>query len=339
MTHPNKIRVRLTCGIIFMLASGFMGAAAVPDAAQSERFWLAGQYDGSRVIVYFGAVKFGATFPHDARKLPDPTVFGFFSPRELPASYVVPLQKEFNIESFRAGDRYVLLAENGAVRTLTLTTLIGFYADEQVGNDSLVGAIGTVDGESPLLLTKGYYVVRRPEGASTAESSRNKGAKPSRAGLLDEPVRFDVQRRIAHLLDERMKQATTKTPGYDDGTTAPAFVVQPLHLATGALRYYVRAEWRNPTAGARGVPYRLGAWIVPGAAARILAAEAPTSAGVYGFEQALPNLLNVVDLGHGRTGLIVHIAGLDSTELTLYEYRDRASLSEMRVLHSIGVGE
>ena len=134
-----------------------------------------------------------------------------------------------------------------------------------------------------------------------------------------------------------MKQGTTKRR--DGGNTALAFGVQPLYLANGALRYYVRAEWRNRTAGLRDVPYRLGAWIVPGPVPRILAAEHPTSAGVYGFEQALPNLLNVVDLGHGRTGLIVHIAGLDSNELTLYEYRDRASLSEMRVLHSIGVGE
>ena len=60
MTHPNEIRVPLTCGIIFMLAFVFMGFAAPPDAAQSERFWLAGQYDGSRVIVYFGAIKLGA---------------------------------------------------------------------------------------------------------------------------------------------------------------------------------------------------------------------------------------------------------------------------------------
>jgi hypothetical protein len=83
----------------------------------------------------------------------------------------------------------------------------------------------------------------------------------------------------------------------------------------------------------------LGAWIVPGPVLRIVATEQPTSADVYGFEEGLPTLLNVVDLGHGRTGLIVHIGGLDSTELALYEYRDGASLSEMRVLHSIAMGE
>ena len=53
----------------------------------------------------------------------------------------------------------------------------------------------------------------------------------------------------------------------------------------------------------------------------------------------LPELLNVVDLGDGRVGLIVNLIGTDGRSLLLYEYRDGATLAEMRVLQSISAGE
>jgi hypothetical protein len=52
----------------------------------------------------------------------------------------------------------------------------------------------------------------------------------------------------------------------------------------------------------------------------------------------LPDLLNVVDLGGGKTGIIFGISGEDSGSLNLAEYSDGASLREMRSLHSIGAG-
>jgi len=58
----------------------------------------------------------------------------------------------------------------------------------------------------------------------------------------------------------------------------------------------------------------------------------------YGSE-FLPNLLNVVDLGDGKTGSIVNITGEDSAEIDLMEYRDGVDTKRMRVLQSIASGE
>jgi len=47
----------------------------------------------------------------------------------------------------------------------------------------------------------------------------------------------------------------------------------------------------------------------------------------------------VVDLGGGRTGIIVTRSGEDSNSTDLVEYRDGVDLGQMRVLQSIGAGE
>lgn len=111
--------------------------------------------------------------------------------------------------------------------------------------------------------------------------------------------------------------------------------MQSFRLANGGLRHYARASWdsgKEPIGGSDAV---LGAWLTP--ALQILAVETGTSP--YGFESALPILLNVVDLGSGRTGLIVSVSGEDSLSLNLVEYRGGVSLNEMRTLQTIGAAE
>jgi hypothetical protein len=78
--------------------------------------------------------------------------------------------------------------------------------------------------------------------------------------------------------------------------------------------------------------------MVPLPALHILALEKRTSP-YDGIESGLPDLLNVVDLRDGRTGIIVQISGLDSTELRLEEYRDGVNIKGMRVMQFIGSGE
>ena len=50
-------------------------------------------------------------------------------------------------------------------------------------------------------------------------------------------------------------------------------------------------------------------------------------------------LLNVVDLGGGRTGIIVQLTGGDSEALNVLEYRDAISLRQMPALQSVSIGE
>ena len=85
-------------------------------------------------------------------------------------------------------------------------------------------------------------------------------------------------------------------------------------------------------------PYSLAAWITPLPSLRILAVEKRTSAG-YAIADGLPELLNVVDLDAGRTGIIVRVSGGDSIALDLAEYRDGVALQSMRVLQSVGLAE
>jgi len=66
----------------------------VSAQTKPERFWLAGRYDGNRVIIYFNSVKFNGTLPAKAEEIANPVVDGFFTPMELPANYIAQFLKE-----------------------------------------------------------------------------------------------------------------------------------------------------------------------------------------------------------------------------------------------------
>jgi hypothetical protein len=190
-----------------VLILGLQTLNCIPIYGQpkSERFWVAGRYDGNRVMVYFDAVKFKGTLPSSARKLPYAVADGFFEAVELPASYVGQFQKGAGAEHFSVGDQYDLLLGNGGVATVTLTTLIGFEGDEQTGNDSFIGALATVKDRNSLLFTKNHYAVRRhrePQGGGPKSAPK---IQTVYASLLDQPVRFNFQSRIVSVLTERMK--------------------------------------------------------------------------------------------------------------------------------------
>ncbi len=307
--------------------------------AQAERFWLAGRYDGNRVVVYFDAVKFEGTMSSNAHKIANPVAGAFFTPVELPASFIARFQKTPKAEHFAIGDRYDLLLGNGTIATIRLTTLVGCETDEEVGNDSFIGALGTVEKGDALVFTKEYYAVRRhqePEGGGTKPKTTAEYLKYS--GFRDEPVRFDIETRIAEILNLRMKTEATDAERRVAGDVSPAFNVQPFQVADGSLRYYVRAEWK-PGKEPKDTPtYLLAAWMSPLPTLHILAVEKRTSP-YDGIESGLPDLRNVVDLGNGRTGIIVDLSGLDSTELRLLEYRDGANIKGMRAIQAIGTGE
>jgi hypothetical protein len=205
---------------------------------ESERFWLAGRYDGNRVVVYFDAVKFEGTMSSNARKIANPAASAFFSPVELPESYIERFQKRPIGEHFAIGDRYDLLL-GGTVATIKLTSLVGCETDEEVGNDSFIGALGTVEKDDALVFTNDYYAVRRhQEPQSDRAQPKSSAQYLKHAGLRDEPVRFDIETRIAEILNLRMKMEATDAERRVAGNVSPAFKVQPFQVADGSLRYY-----------------------------------------------------------------------------------------------------
>jgi hypothetical protein len=323
-----------------LLLGLFIFDNAIRCFAQNEpqRFWLAGRYDGNRVVMYFDAVKFQGTLSPNAHDIANPVAEGFFNPVEIPASYMARFVQKPNAEHFAIGDRYDLLLGNGTVATVRLTTLVGCETDEEVGNNSFIGALGTVEKGDPLDFAKPYYAVRRHEELPPNQKPKTTAEYLRYAHLDDGPVRFDVETKIAAILNERMKMEATDAEQRQAGNVAPAFKVQPFHVADGSLRYYVRAEWKSGKEPEGNPTFVLSAWMTLMPTLHVLSVEKRTSP-YDGIEDGLPELLNVVDLGEGRTGVVLHIRGLDSTELRLAEYRDGLNINGMSVLQTIGSGE
>jgi len=319
----------------------------VPAVAQApmSHFWLAGRYDGNRIVVFFDEVKFEGTVPRNARTLAIPTTFGFLSQKELPANYVAQLKRKPGAEHFQAGDQYDLFLGDGRVTTVTLTTLVGYVSDDEDDDPSYIGAVAKVNDTTALVGARSYYALQRHDPSTKSLGKpQNSSASASLATtsgifatLFEEPVRFDVQMRIAALLADRMRQSATPLQEDQAEHLAPTLTVQAFRLADGDLRYYARAEWRAEDKRG-GLPvYALGAWISPQPDLRILAVEEITSP--YGFLDELPNLLNVVDLGEGRTGIIVNVSGPGDSTLALLEYRDGADLDHMHLFQCIDMDE
>jgi hypothetical protein len=299
---------------------------------QTQRYWLAGRYDPNRIIVYFDAVKFNGTLPTDAKKIPCPVAVGFFCPVQVPASYVAKFQKAPNAEHFAIGDKYDLIVGGNSTVTVTLTTLVGFESDEAVGNDSLVGALATLENDKQdwLYYDKSYLAVRRHRAHAPGGGQGRPSMRTVYAHLLDEPVQFDVQSEIVALLKAHMNAAVSESRRREAESVSPYFAVQQFKLADGSLRYYARAGWKSGKGRKSKLIYGLGAWIAPLPSLHIQAVESAA-----GFEY-LPKLLNVIDLGNGRTAIVISEHGDDSQSLSLVEYRDGADISHMRTLQSIG---
>lgn len=344
----KALRVRrdfaLLALVLLTLQPFLMPQTNPKEQPADERFWIAGRYDGNRIIVYFDAVKFEGTVPSIREKLTDPVTAGFFIPEKLPWAYVAKFQKRADAEQFKLGDKYDLLLGCGKVAPVTLTTMVGTEGDEQVGNDSYVGALGTLDNEDDLIFPpRNYYVLRRHREL-TESASKPPTILTACAGIENEPghqpVRFDIQARILDLLAERMQTTATEAERSAAQGVSPVFDVESFRVADGTLRYYARAAWKWGTPEDLRSNYALAAFLEAKPQLQIVAVQAATSP-VYedDLDGVLPPILDVVDLGDGRTGVIVASEGEDSSATRLLEYRDGVDLWHMHFLQSIEAGE
>jgi hypothetical protein len=296
--------------------------------APAERIWIAGRYDGDRVVIYFATAHFHDTVPASAAKIAEPKADAFFDPDSLSRADVARF-RDAGTEQFAAGDRYDLILDSGHVATITLTSLVGFMNDEQVGNDSYVGALGRVSPRDMRFFTKDYYVVRPHDAAAKQRFVRG--------GLMPFPASSAVQSAVAQLLRTRL--------GSDTGAAWTAarrlpftFTdVTPFRLPDGSPRYYARAFF-----GAKdgGPCTNVEAWLTvePGRPGLRVLATAPHECA-YDWPKELPELMNAIDLGDGRIASIMNVSGTDGRSLVLYEYRDGATLADMRILQRFGASE
>jgi hypothetical protein len=317
---------------MFLAAIAAIICPVLPGQIENEDFWIAGRYDGNRVIIYFDAVQFNNTAPGDARRIVDPVADGFFEPVELPASFIADFFKKPGTHRFALGEEYDVLTGGDAI-SVKLTSLIGTEADEGVGNNSYIGALATVIGECPLLVPAEYYAVRQHR--EPVCGSKLPGHPPQFrakfATLVDEPARFDVQTQIVSLLTKSMRSIASDSQRSAAEGRSPAFTLQSFRVTDGTLRYYAIARWKS---GSKPAPsdFSLGAWLAPAPALRILAVEVNQYVNP-------PRILNVVDLSGGKTGIILARGGEDSRSTDLVEYRDGLDAAHMRTLQSISAAE
>lgn len=117
------------------------------------------------------------------------------------------------------------------------------------------------------------------------------------------------------------KPSRAGTPHAPTDPLAIIFAVQSFHLANGKLRCYVTVAWNSGKGPKAKTVDAFGAWISPSPKLHILTTGGRSSP--YDGLGSVPNLDNVMDLGGGKTGIIVSISAEDSYALNLYEYRKR----------------
>ena len=332
-TCCRRVDWPLTVALAVVLSS--LSTAPLAGQRKPERFWIAYRYDSTRVVVYFDSVKFNGAMDSTGRKLTAPKAESFLSPRALPVEYVAKFQARPGAEHFAVGNRYDVLLDSGRVAALTLTTLIGDEGDEGTGGQSFLGAIGVVAKSGRRFFTRDYYAVTR-HVATRPSSRKTRQRKPApKAEFGDTVSQPETRTRIAGLLTERLKADTDSVARSAAETVEPSVSAQEFRTADGSLRYYATAAWPF-SQGLERSAYKLAGWLAATPSPRLLAVE--TCLCEMDTPQ-LPRLLNVVDLGRGRTGLIVEIKGQFLWEFALYEYRDGVGLRKMRLLQAMSVGD
>ena len=270
-----------------------------------ERFWIAARYDATQFVTYFEPVHFG-TLPTRDNQLVQPRTPDFFGPRPIAQADLERVRPVAG-EPFKVGGRYDVLTADGGTVPMVLTSLVKFHTDEGIGNDSYIGALGRVAAPDLAKLRSNYVVVRRPDGPDPARGSR--------AGLTEGTVPSAVAAKLLALVG---------------GTKVIA--AQPFTTAGGDGRQFVLA-----TVGTgRDCRTRL-TWLTGQPESRVVGTEDLPFCGSTLY--AGLRLRAVVDMGYGRTGLVVVLQSEGGREVKLVEYRDGLKLGEMRVWQTISVGD
>jgi hypothetical protein len=178
-------------------------------------------------------------------------------------------------------------------------------------------------------LTKNYYVVRRHRGSDNAGAAETPATSRVLASLRDTVMPAAMRQDVSSHLHDLLLRDTSETIR-EDAAQIPVAVndVKALVLAGGALRFYVRAVMQSDTSCTK-----VEAWITPLPVLRIAAMAASTC--MYDSLKEPGRLVDVYDLGDGRTGLIVDYDLPDGRALELIEYRDGVVLAHMPTLQSI----
>jgi hypothetical protein len=297
--------------------------------APSDRVWLAARYDRTRVVIYFEAARFHGTFPRNAGNIAAPEADVLFPPQAVSADSLASVQQKPGLERFAIGDRYDLVVDAGRVAAITLTTLVAVEGDEATGNDSYIGALGTVAVEDLHFFTQKYYAVSRHGAMQSAGLSRASGPATF-AGLRSQPVPPTTKRQIVALIRARLKADASA----QDVERFPPTVqrLQEFAISGGGRRYFASAIQRSRTACTA-----FSAWFARTPTLRVLTAGSQGCDLVHHIEP--PRLLDALEIGDGRTGLVVDFPGFDGRSLQLLEYADGQDFDHMPTRWMVSAAE
>lgn len=155
-----------------------------------------------------------------------------------------------------------------------------------------------------------------------AEPSASSPLQPLGSAQLLRSVPPDLSTAALRLVAERL-----------NGDTASNRRLQAFATATGDRRYFVIGR-----SGPADSCATLRAWLGPAPALHVIAADRIP----YCDDETLADgteILNVVDLGRQRTGLIVILRGGAGMALKLVQYQDGRDLEQMRRWQTISYGD
>ena len=271
-----------------------------------ERFWIAARYDATQLVAYFEAVHFG-TLPTRDNQFVQSRTPDFFGPRPIAEAELERVRPAAG-EPFRIGDRYDVLTADGGAVPMTLTSFVKFHTDEGVGNDSYIGALGRITTPDLAKLRGNYFVVRRRDGPTMVRGSR------------------------AGLTEARVPPAGLTPKLLEIVGAAKLIAAQPFTTAAGEARQLIIAG-----VGAGPECRTRVAWLTGQPESRVVGTEDRPFCGSTLY--AGLRLRAVIDMGNGRTGLVIVLSGAGGRAVKLVEYVDGSKLADMRVWQTLSVGD
>ncbi|GEM_PF-5984722 len=319
-------------------------------AQLGQHRWVALRYDSHRVLVYFqllgGANNVVAEVQNNGGRLADPDTKVKIPIFELTPGQVGRLRGAIDGFPPRLGVSYILLLGHGQRAKATSTTLIGSIG----GSNRYVGFLATVAAPDLLRFQstgEQYYVLCDYFACGQAQWSNPSVA----AGISHRVVPAAIQAQMRTILEKRLDRelprilADPRTYSHAGPRTRTfwnpldaalragkgrlMFKAQRVRIVDG-VRYYVRAQW-----DVRGTPaFLLTVWMAPEPALHIVSVDS-TSARTMRLPECgksppginrTDELLNAVDLGKGRTGIVALKWSYEGFKVELWYYCDQGLL-------------
>jgi hypothetical protein len=307
------------------------------DVRSAHGPWIATRYDTTHVSAYFDILKPTTPFPKDAPKLPCTTTeqdpLGTILTQVTSAQMATLQSFDPDGEKFKLGDQYKLLLGGGTWLPVTVTALTGIAGfdggDTDPSSDTYIGALLAVaPSHLPKFKATGhdFFVLERPD--AVLEPS------PVQPSFTDWQSPLLVADFIGLILQPRL-ETMFRGVGFELDRE-PTIRLQAVQIGphTGSI-YFLNASWKAKLwrghVDYHAVALVAYAWAALAPAPHLISTPATGTRGPTEF-QLDQEVLNVVDLGGGRTGILFRDDAMYHWSVQLLEY----SADHLRAINAFG---